>query len=493
MNCDTCGHEDMERDGISRRSFLKLAIGTAGMMTLSGPGGLLSPLPAEAVSAPPLASCGTWGAKPPKASITMLASRPRMIIIHHTATPNSTDYSRAHAYQLARNIQQSHFNRGWIDSGQNLTISRGGYVMEGRHRSLEALASRTKHVVGAHCAKQNSVAVGIENEGTYTSVLPPTALWNRLVETCAYICQQYGINPSAIYGHRDFNATLCPGDKLYAQLPKLRQAVAARLGSPSPVPQVVGMGSTSTGQGYWLAASDGAIFRFGDAGSHGSMGGKYLARPIVGMAATPSGKGYWLAGADGGIFAFGDAPYRKSLPELGVRPAAPIVGMAATPTGQGYWLVGSDGGVFSFGDAPYRGSVPQLIQEEKMGRLSAPVAGIARTRIGTGYWLAAKDGGVFSFGDARFYGSRAGTRLNAPIVGIAPTRSGAGYWLVAGDGGVFTHGDAQFYGSMGGKALNAPVVGMVATPTGKGYWLVAADGGIFNYGDAPFKGSKVSR
>ena len=41
--------------------------------------------------------------------------------------------------------------------------------------------------------------------------------------------------------------------------------------------------------------------------SYGSMGGKPLNKPIVGMAATPSGDGYWLVASDGGVFAFGDA------------------------------------------------------------------------------------------------------------------------------------------------------------------------------------------
>ena len=33
------------------------------------------------------------------------------------------------------------------------------------------------------------------------------------------------------------------------------------------------MASTPTGQGYWLVASDGGIFAFGDAGFHGSTVG----------------------------------------------------------------------------------------------------------------------------------------------------------------------------------------------------------------------------
>ena len=39
----------------------------------------------------------------------------------------------------------------------------------------------------------------------------------------------------------------------------------------------------------------------------GSMGRRHLNRPIVGMAATRSGNGYWLVASDGGIFSFGDA------------------------------------------------------------------------------------------------------------------------------------------------------------------------------------------
>jgi hypothetical protein len=72
------------------------------------------------------------------------------------------------------------------------------------------------------------------------------------------------------------------------------------------------MAATPDGQGYWLVASDGGIFAFGDARFDGSTGAVHLNRPIVGMAATPDGGGYWLVASDGGIFAFGDAPFRGS-------------------------------------------------------------------------------------------------------------------------------------------------------------------------------------
>jgi hypothetical protein len=234
------------------------------------------------------------------------------------------------------------------------------------------------------------------------------------------------------------------------------------------------------GQGYWLAASDGGIFAFGDAKFAGSTGDRVLNKPIVGMAPTPSGKGYWLAASDGGIFAFGDAFFYGSTGNVLLN--KPIVGIAAHPSGKGYWLVASDGGIFAFGDAKFYGSTGKL-------PLNQPIVGITAHPGGRGYWLVAADGGIFAFGDAAFHGSTGGVKLNKPIVGIAPSGTGKGYWLVASDGGIFSFGDAAFHGSTGAVRLNQPILGMMPTPLAKGYWLVAADGGIFSFGDAAFHGS----
>jgi hypothetical protein len=43
------------------------------------------------------------------------------------------------------------------------------------------------------------------------------------------------------------------------------------------------------------------------------MGGMHLNMPIVGMAATATGNGYWLVASDGGIFTFGDAHFHGSV------------------------------------------------------------------------------------------------------------------------------------------------------------------------------------
>jgi hypothetical protein len=46
------------------------------------------------------------------------------------------------------------------------------------------------------------------------------------------------------------------------------------------------MAATPDGLGYWLVASDGGIFNYGNAGFAGSMGGTPLNQPVVGMASA---------------------------------------------------------------------------------------------------------------------------------------------------------------------------------------------------------------
>ena len=89
----------------------------------------------------------------------------------------------------------------------------------------------------------------------------------------------------------------------------------------------------SVATGWWpptAGSSPSATPRF-----YGSTGGIHLNQPIVGMAATPNGGGYWLVASDGGIFAFGDAAFHGSTG--GIHLNQPIVGMAATPDGR--WLL----------------------------------------------------------------------------------------------------------------------------------------------------------
>ena len=205
---------------------------------------------------------------------------------------------------------------------------------------------------------------------------------------------------------------------------------------PSPTPP--GPGPSPVPASYDVAGAGGAVSSFGSAYNSGPAAPLTLAAPVVGLATTTDGNGYWEASADGGVFAFGSAPFRGSM---GGQPlAAPVTGIAGTRDQDGYWLAAADGGVFAFGSAAFAGSMG--------GRhLDAPIVGMAATPDGQGYWLVASDGGVFAFGDATFAGSMGGRHLDAPVVSIGVPADGGGYWEFASDGGVFAFGSATFAGA----------------------------------------------
>ncbi len=234
---------------LSRRSFGKLVTGVGLSLVVGGTELRLLRSAAAAVVTPSIDGTAAWGAAAAREPINVLSRKPIGIVVHHTTNLNTNDFSRSAAHIRARQIQQSHFNRGWIDTGQQFTISRGGWIMEGRHQSLSALSGGTTHVQGAHVDGHNDTHIGIECEGIYTALAPSLPQWNKLVALIAYICQQYGLSADTIVGHRDLGSTSCPGDTFYALLPQLRSAVATTLngGSVGRMWPTVRRGTSATG------------------------------------------------------------------------------------------------------------------------------------------------------------------------------------------------------------------------------------------------------
>src|SRR5262249_55342027 len=154
----------------SRRNFLKaMVLGAGGVLAWYA--GLLRSPRARAgqctggdwdltclLGTPYFLNCNEWGARPPRPAITVLNHPPHYFIVHHTATANSGDLSQSHAISLARSIQNYHMDyNGWIDTGQHFTNSRGAWILEGRHRSIEMefLVNYDAHVLGTHVANYN--------------------------------------------------------------------------------------------------------------------------------------------------------------------------------------------------------------------------------------------------------------------------------------------------------------------------------------------------
>ncbi len=211
----------------------------------------------------------------------------------------------------------------------------------------------------------------------------------------------------------------------------------------------------------------------------------------MGITPTASRGGYWLVASDGGIFAFGNAGYYGSIPGSGLQPAgsglprslnAPIVGMVPSSDGGGYFMVASDGGVFAFGDARFEGSCPGI-----GGCLGAAVA-VVPDATGNGYWVMTSTGAVYPFGDATNYGQPGQQGSN--ITSAAATADGGGYWILDGAGQVFPFGDAAALGGMPAGSAGGfdPASAIFATSDGGGYWVVTALGKVSSFGDAPSDG-----
>jgi Putative peptidoglycan binding domain/N-acetylmuramoyl-L-alanine amidase len=182
-----------------------------------------------------------WGAREPKSgTFPFKRTVPRYVIVHHTDNQNPPkDPSKGTiegAIRLARDIQKFHMDeRGWSDSGHNFLNTTGGFLLEGRHGSLDAV-KKGFCIQSAHAAQDpgklanGNQSPGIENEGNFMTFHMGQKQWESLVELCASLCDSCNISPTNIKGHRDFSNTDCPGDWLYSQLPRLRKEVADKLG-----------------------------------------------------------------------------------------------------------------------------------------------------------------------------------------------------------------------------------------------------------------------
>jgi len=94
------------------------------------------------------------------------------------------------------------------------------------------------------------------------------------------------------------------------------------------------------------------VFSFGNAGFHGSMGGKPLNARSCRWHRPSDGAGYWEVASDGGIFNVVTPPSTASMGGAALN--RPIDGHDGDQRRRGYWEAASDGGIFSFGDAHTR-------------------------------------------------------------------------------------------------------------------------------------------
>lgn len=159
-------------------------------------------------------------------------------VVHHTVSTNT--YSRAEAASVVLGICRYHRNSNrWNDIGYNILIDRFGTIYEGRGGGVD------RPVIGAHAQGYNGQTAGIALVGTFTSASPPQAMIDSLREVLKWKLAVAGItrnervavistggslnrfkNGRTVFarpvgGHREFDATSCPGDQAFNLLPAL--------------------------------------------------------------------------------------------------------------------------------------------------------------------------------------------------------------------------------------------------------------------------------
>jgi N-acetylmuramoyl-L-alanine amidase len=141
---------------------------------------------------------------------------PTKIILHHSATKDSGTVSW-------NAIRRYHINEcKWGDIGYHFGIE---YVEDAGAPagSYEILVGRTLDQVGAHTSGHNSDSVGICFIGNFDLLPPPMRQFEAGVKLVRWLCAQYGIEKSEIYGHRQFSPKTCPG--LYFDIEIFKEAL----------------------------------------------------------------------------------------------------------------------------------------------------------------------------------------------------------------------------------------------------------------------------
>ena len=169
----------------------------------------------------------------------------QMAFVHHTVSAN--EYAPEDSARMVLGICRFHRNsNGWDDVGYNFFVDKYGQLFEGRAGGID------QPVVGAQAQGWNSQSTGVSNLGTYQDVPQTDQALDALSRLLAWKLPLHGapvtgtvtlrsgggssnrypsgqpVTFERIAGHRDGNSTACPGQKLFEQLPRVREMAAGR-------------------------------------------------------------------------------------------------------------------------------------------------------------------------------------------------------------------------------------------------------------------------
>lgn len=196
---------------------------TAPPPTAAPPTHLPATAPAAApqtIDPPAIIARAAWGAAPPRSASQ--AQQPQRITLNHDGQELSRD---ADVPPMLRRIQSIH-QRKWADIAWHYIIDLDGNIYEGRSPNE---AGDTNYHYDTH----GIIAIGVL--GDYDQQVPSPRQIETIVTLMAWLCQQYGIPPDAIYPHSYFaNQSSLTDPKITSpganfDIDAIRSQVAARL------------------------------------------------------------------------------------------------------------------------------------------------------------------------------------------------------------------------------------------------------------------------
>lgn len=164
-----------------------------------------------------------WRAAAPNRRDLEPMGRPTRLTIHHSAVYFRDTKTATSAAQIQR-IQRDHMqSSGWADIGYHYLIDPAGRVWQGREVRWQ----------GAHAEGRNNVGnIGICVLGNFvrgrTGQAPSRAQVAALRALVQDLLQRYDFGADAIYCHRDFKPTECPGPLLQPAVVQLARELGQR-------------------------------------------------------------------------------------------------------------------------------------------------------------------------------------------------------------------------------------------------------------------------
>ena len=135
------------------------------------------------------------------------------ITVHHTGEHPGLD--GVPQIEVLRRIERYHREeRRWCAIGYHYIIGKDGKVYEGRPAQFQ----------GAHVLSANAHNLGISVDGDFMRRMPSARQLRTLEMFLDDRRRVYRVAKKRVFGHRDLNQSLCPGDQLYAWIKRYRSA-----------------------------------------------------------------------------------------------------------------------------------------------------------------------------------------------------------------------------------------------------------------------------